>query len=173
MIKIRAARRGDTKAIGRIQVDTWRDAYAGLLPDKALLRMSADIEGGRWVRVIDRDESVVVAEDSKAGVVGFGSGGPSRVRTLPYGGEVYTLYVAPGYQGKGIGRRLLRAVFVELELAGHKSAVIWVLKANPSRFFYEAMGGRYVADRTERLWGAAVDESAYGWDELTVPCSRR
>ena len=171
MIRIRAARRGDTKAIGRIQVETWRDAYAGLLPDKVLLRMSADIEGGRWVRVIEREESVVVAEDSKAGVVGFGSGGPSRVRTLPYDGEVYTLYVAPGYQGMGTGRRLLRALFAELGRVGHTSALIWVLKANQSRFFYEAMGGRDVADRTERLWGAALDESAYGWDELTVPCS--
>lgn len=173
MIRIRAAKRGDTKAIGRIQVETWRDAYAGLLPDKVLLRMSAEIEGGRWVRVIERRESVVVAEDSKAGVIGFGSGGPSRVRQLPYDGEVYTLYVAPGYQGKGIGRRLLRALFVELELAGHKSALIWVLKANQSRFFYEAMGGRHVADRDERLWGTVVTEVAYGWDDLAVPCSRR
>ena len=173
MIRIRAARRGDTKAIGRIQVETWRDAYAGILPDKVLLRMSADIEGGRWVRVIERDESVVVADDGKAGVIGFGSAGPSRVRALPYDGEVYTLYVAPGHQGKGIGRSLLRALFAELELAGSKSALIWVLKPNPSRFFYEAMGGRYVAERTERLWGAAVDESAYGWDALSVPCSRR
>jgi ribosomal protein S18 acetylase RimI-like enzyme len=173
VIRIRAAKRGDTKAIGRIQVDTWRDAYAGLLPDKVLLRMSAEIEGGRWVRVIERKEAVVVAEDSKAGVVGFGSCGPSRLGALPFEGEVYTLYVAPGFQGKGIGRRLLRSLFVELELAGMKSALIWVLKANQSRFFYEAMGGRHVADRDERLWGSVVAESAYGWNELAVPCSRR
>lgn len=173
MIRIRAAKRGDTKAIGRIQVDTWRDAYAGLLPDKVLLHMSAEIEGGRWVRVIERKEAVVVAEDSKAGVVGFGSCGPSRLGALPFEGEVYTLYVAPGFQGKGIGRRLLRSLFVELELAGMKSALIWVLKANQSRFFYEAMGGRHVADRDERLWGSVVAESAYGWNELAVPCSRR
>jgi len=173
VIKIRAAKRGDTKAIGRIQVDTWRDAYAGLLPDKVLLRMSAEIEGGRWVRVIDRKELVVVAEDGKSGVVGFGSCGPSRLGALPFDGEVYTLYVAPGHQGNGIGRRLLRALFVELELAGHRSALIWVLKANPSRFFYEAMGGRHVADRDERLWGTVVAESAYGWDALAVPCSKR
>jgi ribosomal protein S18 acetylase RimI-like enzyme len=173
VIRIRAAKRGDTKAIGRIQVDTWRDAYAGLLPDKVLLRMSAEIEGGRWIRVIERKEAVVVAEDSKAGVVGFGSCGPSRLGALPFEGEVYTLYVAPGFQGKGIGRRLLRSLFVELELAGMRSALIWVLKANQSRFFYEAMGGRHVADRDERLWGSVVKESAYGWNELAVPCSRR
>lgn len=173
MIKIRAARRGDTKAIGRIHVDTWRDAYAGLLPDNMLLRMSAEIESGRWVRVIDREESVVVAEDSKAGVVGFGSCGPSRLGALPFDGEVYMLYVAPGYQGRGIGRRLLRTLFVELELTGCQSALIWVLKSNPSRFFYEAMGGRYVADRDERLWGTVVTEAGYGWEELAVPCSKR
>jgi GNAT superfamily N-acetyltransferase len=173
VITIRAARRGDTKAIGRIQVETWRDAYAGLLPDKILLRMSAEIEGGRWVRVIERNESVVVAQDAKAGVIGFGSCGPSRVGGLPYDSEVYTLYVQPGHQGHGAGRWLLQALFDEIKLAGGKSALIWVLKANPSRFFYEAMGGRHVADRNEQLWGAVVAESAYAWNKLAVPCSRR
>jgi GNAT superfamily N-acetyltransferase len=173
VITIRAARRGDTKAIGHIQVETWRDAYAGLLPDKMLLRMSAEIEGGRWVRVIERNEAVVVAEDAKAGVIGFGSCGPSRLGDLPYDSEVYTLYVQPGYQGQGAGRGLLQALFDEIKQAGGKAVLIWVLKANPSRFFYEAMGGRHVADRNERLWGAVVDESAYAWDKLAVPCSRR
>jgi GNAT superfamily N-acetyltransferase len=171
--RIRDACREDAENIGRIHVETWRDCYAGLLPDRALVRMSADIEGGRWARCLDGGERVVVADTDEGQMVGFGSCGVSRNRALPFGGEVYTLYVLPDYQGQGIGRRLLNGLFGGLAACGHRSAVIWVLRLNPSRYFYEAMGGRHVADRDERVWGSLVGEAAYGWESLPVPCSPR
>ena len=63
MIRIRAAKRGDTKAIGRIQVETWRDAYAGLLPDKVLLRMSAEIEGVSALVRVESSQQQETARD--------------------------------------------------------------------------------------------------------------
>jgi ribosomal protein S18 acetylase RimI-like enzyme len=172
VIGVRPARRGDATAIGRIHVETWRDSYAGLLPDRELLRMSTEIEGGRWERSLAGSEKVLVAEEEGT-VIGFGSCGRCRIRTLPYDGEVYTLYVAPDFQGRGAGRALLTALFRDLAAAGLHSALIWVLKENQSRFFYEAMGGRYIAERDEVFWGVAVSEIAYGWDALTAPCSPR
>ena len=171
MSRIRAACRDDAEAIGRIHVETWQDSYAGILPDSSLVRMSADIEGGRWARTLGRSERVLVAELASGALVGFGSCGRARIRTLPYAGEVFTLYVLPGYQGQGIGRALLNGLFGTLRAAGRASAIIWVLESNPSRYFYEAMGGRHVADRQERVWGCLVGEAAYGWDSLSVPCS--
>jgi hypothetical protein len=41
-----------------------------------------------------------------------------------------------------------------------------VLAQNPSRFFYEAMGGRRVGERMESLWGLELPEIAYGWPDL-------
>lgn len=171
MIGTRPARRADAAAIGRIHVETWRDAYAGLLPDDGLLRLSPAIEAERWDAAIRRGATVIVAEDAAAGVVGFGSCGPSRAHSLPFDGEVQTLYVAPDHHGRGAGRALLAALFEALAAAGCKSALIWVLADNPSRFFYEAMGGRHVADRDEPVWGRMMAERAYGWERLTVPCS--
>jgi len=172
VIRVRTARRGDAAAIGRIHVETWRDTYAGILPDHVLVRMSADIEGGRWERLLGRRERVLVAEEDGA-VIGFGSCGRSRLRQLPFDGEIYTLYVTPDRQGQGAGRALITGLFREMAAAGCRSALVWVLKENQSRFFYEAMGGRHVADREENLWGARVAECAYGWDALTAPCSPR
>ena len=40
MIKIRKATARDANAIARVHVDTWRDTYAGIIPDRILLRMS-------------------------------------------------------------------------------------------------------------------------------------
>jgi GNAT superfamily N-acetyltransferase len=176
---IRAARRGDAEAIGRVYVETWRSSYAGILPDRALVAMSRRTQRAAWsppIAARGGSEFMVVAEDREAGVVGFGSGGPSRAG-LPYGGEIYTLYVLPDYQGRGLGRALLAALYDEFLARGTDSALIWVLAANPSRFFYEAMGGQRVAERQEVLWGARHRELAYGWPDLARatgpggPCS--
>jgi len=52
---------------------------------------------------------------------------------------------------------------------GYESAMLWVLAGNPSRFFYEAMGGKRVAERNERLWGVVMPELAYEWRPLPRP----
>ena len=46
--------------------------------------------------------------------------------------------------------------------------LVWVLADNPARFFYEGLGGRLVAERTELFWGADVRERAYGWSDLNT-----
>ena len=173
MIRVRLAKRADGAAIGRVHVETWRDTYAGVLPDWMLVRMTAEAEGRKWINAIGGRDIVLVAETDAGEIVGFGNCGPARPFGLPFTGEVYTLYVLPDFQGAGLGGRLLRALFGKLTGAGHRSAVIWVLEANPSRFFYEAMGGRRVAERAERLWGVTLPQAAYGWNELPPPCSPR
>jgi L-amino acid N-acyltransferase YncA len=173
MTRIRAAKRADGVAIGRVHVETWRDAYAGVLPDSVLVRMTAEMEGRKWTNTIAGSEPVLVAETAEGAVVGFGNCGAARPFGLSFTGEVYTLYVLPDYQGVGLGGRLLHALFARLAAGGHRSAVIWVLGANPSRFFYEAMGGRCVAERDEHLWGVTLPQAAYGWDDLPAPCSPR
>lgn len=169
MTTIRMATPGDAAAIAEIYVETWRAAYAGLLPDRALLRMSQYQHAAMWSRAISRrgrSEAVLVAELSDGEVVGFGSCGRSRGTGLPYAGEVFTLYVLHDHQGTGVGRGLLGGLFQRLLEAKLNSALVWVLARNPARFFYEAMGGRRIAERMENLWGAAVPETAYGWPDL-------
>jgi hypothetical protein len=46
--------------------------------------------------------------------------------------------------------------------------IIWALGDNPCRFFYEAMGGRIVAEREHAMWGKTMREVGYGWDTLNV-----
>ena len=107
-----------------------------------------------------------VAEGADACVVGFANGGHARPTNLPYDGEGYTLYVLPEHQGAGNGRRLLGALLSALSAAGCRSALVWVLAENPSRFFYEAMGGTLIATREEPFHGVVLSECAYGWPDL-------
>ena len=166
---IRTATAADAAGIARVHVETWRDAYAGLIPNDVLLKMSQRDHVAMWSAELARGREtnmVVVADDAGDGVVGFGSCGRARGVDLPYAGEVYTLYVHPDFQSMGVGRRLLGALFHGLLENGSGSALVWVLSGNPARFFYAAMGGRQIAVRTERLWGTALDEMAYGWADL-------
>ncbi len=169
MATIRRACAGDAAAIARVEVETWRETYAGVLPDRMLLGMSERRLTAGWRDTIARAgaaQHVAVADCRGVGVVGFGSCGPMRTGALPYDGEVFTLYVLPDYQGRGIGRALLAKLFATLAGAGRRSALIWVLADNPSRFFYHAMGGALVAVRRERQWGTVLGEMAYGWRDL-------
>ena len=182
MIRIRRAKRDAAPAIGRVHVETWQAAYAGLLPDAMLVGMSDVRQSAWWSRVLsDPGEArgVFVADDEEMGVVGFGSCGPAR--DLPEGldgrevrvGEVYTLYVEPDFQNRGLGRRLLDALFRQLKADRCDTAVLWMLAENPTRFFYEGLGGERVGERIDTLSGVDVEEIAYAWRSLTVPLVRR
>ena len=52
--------------------------------------------------------------------------------------------------------------------AGLRSMIVWVLDNNHhARRFYEAMGGREIGIRSERLGLHRYDQVAYGWHDLT------
>ena len=57
-------------------------------------------------------------------------------------------------------------MFREMVLGGLPDAFLWVLSSNPSRFFYEAVGGDRAATRQEAFAGTLLDETAYAWPDL-------
>jgi GNAT superfamily N-acetyltransferase len=171
MANLRVATPNDAPGIAKVYIDTWLSTYAGIIPDHILLAMSHDGETAAWRRSLARTDDgsvVIVAEDNAEGIVAFGSGGRARGTDLPYEGEVHTLYVTPDFQGRGLGRQLLGSLFSGLVSAGHRSGLIWVLAENPARFFYQAMGGSWVAVRNERFRGVSLAEMAFGWPDLNA-----
>jgi ribosomal protein S18 acetylase RimI-like enzyme len=165
-ITIRSARPEDARGIAKLDVETWRATYAGVLDTSYLVGLSARRRELGWHNVIlrePRDVRVAVGDDEA--ILGFGSCGPNR-SDRRFAGEVFTLYVAPDWQNQGIGRRLLIALFRRLVAGGRSSAIVWVLRDNPSRFFYERLGGRQVTYKTLAFAGSAVEAVAYGWGDL-------
>lgn len=170
VIAVRPARPDDADAIARIYIESWHDTYAGILPAQLLCAMTPRGQGARWRAAISARgrEHVLVAEHENFGVVGMSSFGPARDGAIGFDGEIYTLYVGPSFLDRGVGRALLRAAFDDLRRRGYSSCIIWAHARNPVRFFYEAMGGRLIAERTARLMGDAVPESAFGWRRLAL-----
>ncbi|WP_193370794.1 GNAT family N-acetyltransferase [Pelagibius marinus] len=165
---LRPALPRDADAIARIHVETWQNTYAGLVPSDYLARMSVARSSPQWHRAAAKAEKgndLMVAEVDEE-VVGFISFGPTRNPEMPYGGEIYALYVGVDWQGQGLGRRLLSTALEALSKEKHKGAMVWVLAANPARFFYEAMGGERAGERMESFAGTELEELAYGWPDL-------
>jgi ribosomal protein S18 acetylase RimI-like enzyme len=167
-VRVRRAVVDDADAIERVRTDTWRYAYRGLMPDSLLDGLGYDSTRRRaLMSAMPPDHFVLVAEADGA-VVGFCIGGPSRTHDLPFGGEVYAIYVRPEQHGRGAGRALLEAAVTELVGRGFLSMIIWVLRENaPSRRFYERMGGVHVRDEERELDGVRITESSYGWEDIS------
>ncbi len=178
---VRAAIPDDAEKIAAVFVETWRATYPGMLPDRVLIKMSDEAQGYYWSRLLAARrarEFVRVAVNARNALLGFGSAGPGRTGAKNEG-EIYTLYVRPDFQNRGIGRALICALLQGLRERGCRQAMLWVLAANPSRFFYEAMGGKRNIERTERLWGMDVPQIGYRWPDLATafagggPCARK
>jgi len=167
MLRVRLPIQDDIPAIASIDVEAWRATYPGILPDKVLLGLSTTRLARQWeYRLRHNAADIRIAEWPGIGAVGFGECGVAREKVDGFAGEVFTLYVDPDYQGRGVGRALLLALFRRLVATGLLSAAIWVLRENPSRFFYERLGGKQAAHRKIMVGGKLVPALAYGWNDL-------
>lgn len=178
MIAIRRARPADAVAIGAVHVASWRSTYPGILPDRFLSGLSIPRQAAHYDQAIRSAAAVFVAiasgPDLPAGntprLVGFATAGRSRIRQISgqnlADGEIETLYVLDDWRERGLGRRLMRASATNLIEMGCKSAFLWVLSDNPSRWFYQRMRGKPVAEAQVQVGGQTVAQTAYVWDPI-------
>jgi hypothetical protein len=164
--------------MGRLYVAAWREAYPALLPMHALLSMSDGRAAQQFEASIARGrEAVLVAESRGHGIVGLATGGRASDRGLTVGarlahGEVFTLYVDPAETERGIGGHLLREMLRTLAEQRHENVIVWVLKGNPARYFYEHLGARLIATKREQRFGTTIDLEAYAWSDLARVMTR-
>ena len=144
MATVRAADVSDADAIGRVQVETWRAAYTGLMPDEAIAAFDVEARQRMWREGLSRPRrpgSATFVAEAGGEVVGFASVGAARGEDGV--GELYAIYVDSGHWGSGAGRALLVRAESSLKESGFEEAILWVLEGN---------------DRAERFYRAA------GWD---------
>jgi len=165
MIRIRRAVRDDAVGIAQVHVGAWRSAYAGILPDDYLTRLSMPRQALHYQSGIEAGHVAYVAEAGQR-VVGFATA--SRARAELGDGEVETLYVLDDWREQGAGRALLQASARRLARAGCRSAFLWVLRDNPSRWFYQHLGGRRAADSQALIAGVSIPKTAYVWDPIDL-----
>src|ERR671917_2920805 len=156
VISIRRAKSEDSAALSNVFDSAWREAYQGVIPSIALDRMIARRGPRWWLSTIGRGRPLVVLDVGET-VAGYVSYGRCRDRSLPAEGEIDELYLAPEYQGVGLGRRLFKAVRNDLRDREMNRTVVWALADNERACsFYDRLGGRSIAKVEERVGGVPL-----------------
>ncbi|MBV1701703.1 MAG: GNAT family N-acetyltransferase [Hyphomicrobiales bacterium] len=165
LITIRPARFSDAAEIADVHDAAWRDAYRGIIPGRELERMIARRGRTWWENAIRRGSRLMVLDFDES-IGGYASYGRNRVPSLPYGGEIFELYLAPEFQGVGFGRRLFNAVRRDLTEFGLATTLVWALADNERALgFYRHMGGALLHQAEERFGSEMRERVAFGFSQ--------
>ena len=158
---VRRARLEDAPGIAHVQVQGWREAYTGRMPQSIIDGLDVERSTTSWRGALER-----VAQHEAAGlglwvaeaggaIVGFVCAGDDRADDAPAGRrQVFAIYVLAAHYGSGAGQALIDAAI------GDAAASLWVLEDNPrARAFYRRNGfAPDGAEQDDDRWGEPVRE---------------
>jgi GNAT superfamily N-acetyltransferase len=160
---VRRATAADADAIGRIQVESWRAAYAGLLPEETIAAFDVAARQQLWREGLARPPrpgSATFVAVVEAEIVGFATVGASLSEDAT--GELWAIYVHPTTWGHGAGRALIEVSEQSLRDSGFTQALLWVLEGNErAERFYRAAGWTRDGEKEDVFQGATVTELRY------------
>lgn len=133
-VSVRPARPDDAAELGRIQLDTWRTAYAGILPEAVLAGLTAEAAADAWGAAVSAPPSarhhvlVALEQDWRVGFTALGPADdvepddPEPATTV----ELATILVEPRWGRRGHGSRLLAAAVDHARADGMTRAIAWI-----------------------------------------------
>jgi GNAT superfamily N-acetyltransferase len=130
-VSVRPATAADVAEIARIQVDTWRAAYQGVLPAIVLDGLSIDVAMSAWETAVasppTQAHRVLVALEQQW-AVGFVAVAPDDEDAATV--SVGPLLVEPRWGRRGHGSRLLAAAVDHARGDGFTRAIAWIPEAD-------------------------------------------
>lgn len=169
MFEIRNAVVEDASAIATVHVAAWRETYRGIVKDDVLDSLSIQRRTEQWLNSLSDERHAyhrAYVAEMNGQVVGFVSYGLPQINDANFDGELFSLYILKAAHKMGIGRRLVQVVVNGLRAMGSKSMMVWVLRDNPARGFYERLGGEYLCEKPIEIGRETLMEVAYGWQDL-------
>ena len=109
---------------------------------------------------------IYVVEGEAGEVIGFVAAGPEREERTGKVGEIFAIYLLEEHHGKGLGKQLFLEAAKRLKREGYQSMMLWVLADNPTRGFYEAMGGSASKQKDIDIGGDTLVEVAHEWERI-------
>src|SRR5258708_5828639 len=153
----------DAHGMALVHVASWQTTYRNIMPASFLEQLAVEPRERYWASLLCSDPRfdpvhIMMVVEEQERVVGFATGGPERSGKYPYLGELYALYLFESHQQQGIGRRLVEQVAERMVQKDMKSMLVWVLTENPSRQFYERLGGQPIGSQLVTIGGESYEE---------------
>lgn len=166
-VNIREATIQDAQGIGKVHVDSWRTTYKDIIPDHFLNNLSYEQRTELAKRnIAKKDNHMLVAENEFGEIVGFADASTRESNVVPYSSDLTSIYLLEEYQGKGIGKLLLKELFMYFKQKEYQSIFVEVLAENKTRNFYEYYGAEYVKTVQIAIGGKVLEEFVYVWNDI-------
>lgn len=153
--------------IVKVNIDTWKTAYRGIVSDEYLDSLNSldEIMIERSMkRIQDKNPYLIALVNGK--IVGMLAYGKSRDNKHGDSGEINAIYVLEEYQGNGIGKKLFLEAVKYLVNENYDSMIIGCLEGNPSNNFYIKMGGKLDYQTECTLGGKNYIENIFYFNNL-------
>ena len=140
---VRHATYADCPAIARMQIESYRTAYADLMPPEYLASFSYEDQQQDWENWFRSNQDLLLVATGEEGqFVGYALARKLDSTEHPFDCELMALHVSASMTRQGAGRLLFSEVARQMHAQGCRSLTLWMLEGNPARGFYERLGGR-------------------------------
>ena len=166
-MNIRYMRQADLPHMAAVQIESWQDTYADVLPAAYLADQVTEDLKRHWNEVTIQPEDIIrVAEDK--GIIGF-----IAVWCRP-DAYIDNLHVKPANRSQGIGSKLMASAARHMLRQGHSSAYLWVAQKNRRAIqLYERLGGVRTESALKNIFGHEVPSIKMVWPDISMLCPRR
>ena len=167
LTRIRYAKVDDAPFLAYLFSSSWRQAYRGIIPFRQLEETLRHRDVNWWKRTLARGAGPIVMIFDNT-LIGYATAGPARLVKTPVNmaacGEIFEMYIAPDYQGVGLGAKLFASVRGELRKKKLTSLLVWALSENTQACeFYRNLGGRPFANSVQRFGVKNLQKTAFIW----------
>ena len=140
---IRKASMDDVNDIARIHVNSWQEAYKGLMPQRFIESYTFDKRHKLWTNIIERELAAVFVAVSHDECLGFLCVGQLKSMEDTQTYELSSIYINSSYIGVGIGQSLYKECEKYLLVRGAEQVTVWALDSNKRALnFYAKLGFR-------------------------------
>ena len=156
---IREATEADIPQLAAVHVKAWADTYF-------TVKKPPTYEARSWQwreTFVKQDGSwfCYVAENKEGNIIGFTKGNTYGHENLPeYSGELNKIYLLFEYHRLGIGTKMVCHTARKFLSMNIPNMVLFSEAANPSGWFYEALGAKKLYNEKNEFHGG------YAWDDL-------
>ena len=146
----------------------WNETYRGIVADEFLDKIKNELKQNveRLEKEFDKTKIeepdykrfLLYVDEEPVGVVAICN---SREEKYPNSGELCSLYLLNKAKKKGYGKILFEKAKQELKNMGFNDMIIYCLKDNPTKTFYEHLGGEFVFEKVKNIGGKDLIENVY------------
>lgn len=157
----------DKECIAKVHVASWRTTYKGIIPDTFLANLSYEQFTAIWDENLKREDNfIIVVENDEGEIVGFADSYKKESNKEENAIDLTSIYLLETYQGRGLGKLLLKKLFTHYKDQGYTKVFVEVLEDNKTCYFYEYYGAEFVKTVQIKIGGKVLNESIYVWQSV-------